>query len=290
MRAIGHLPDESSARSFGDFLLVQAIRNTVEPDDLGQWTVWVHEDDQLAAAQTLLAEFQRQPGDPKYRKAGGAARQMLEEEQRGEKAWRKRFHERQSLWRGGEVRPGRLTIALTVVCVALAAAEPLLGGDPSIYRHLYISEYARGLPELLRGEVWRLFTPILLHQGILHLAFNMLWLLDLGSLVESRSGTPRLALLVGVIAGLSNLGQYLMSGPAFGGMSGVIYGLLGYVWLRGRLDPRSRLFVDPTTLAVMMVWFFVCLTGLLGPVANMAHAVGLGAGLACGFVAARLNA
>ena len=45
--------------------------------------------------------------------------------------------------------------------------------------------------------------------------------------------------LVLVIAALSNLGQYFVSGPNFCGISGVVYGLFGYIWMKGRFDPAS---------------------------------------------------
>src|SRR3954447_22551693 len=44
------------------------------------------------------------------------------------------------------------------------------------------------LPEVCHGEVWRLLTPIFLHFDLLHICFNLLWIKDLGSLVERLSG------------------------------------------------------------------------------------------------------
>jgi GlpG protein len=140
------------------------------------------------------------------------------------------------------------------------------------------------LPEIRRGEVWRLFTPIFLHLGFLHLFFNMLWLRDLGSMVEARQSSWLLLVLVAVFAAFSDLGQYLVTGGGFGGMSGVVYGLVGYIWIRGKYDPRSGLFLHSSTVTMMIIWFFVCLVGLMGPVANTAHGVGLLTGMAWGLL------
>jgi GlpG protein len=92
-------------------------------------------------------------------------------------------------------------------------------------------------------------------------------------------------LLVVVIGIGSNLGQtYIGNSPAFGGMSGVVYGLLGYIWVRGKCDPASGLYLHPSTVVMMLVWFFACLTGMIGHIANAAHGVGLVMGMAWGYL------
>jgi GlpG protein len=149
-----------------------------------------------------------------------------------------------------------------------------------------MGEWDPSLPEIRHGEIWRLFTPILIHFSILHILFNMLWLRDLGSMIEARQSSVLLALLVLVIAAGSNLAQvYIGKAPNFGGMSGVVYGLLGYVWIRGRFDPGSGLFVHQTTVTMMLIWLVACFSGILGPIANTAHVVGLLMGSIWGYLA-----
>lgn len=181
-----------------------------------------------------------------------------------------------------------LTYALIAISVAVTLASNF-GANIPVLMPLFISNYPEPfqLPEVRQGEVWRLFTPIFMHFHPLHLAFNMLWLWDLGRAIELQQSTRRLVSLVAAMAVLSNLGQFYFEGPRFGGMSGVVYGLLGYIWVQGHLDPRSGLFLHKQIAIMIMVWYVLCWTGLVGPVANMAHTVGLIAGLAIGFVAAR---
>ena len=112
----------------------------------------------------------------------------------------------------------------------------------------------------------------------------MLWLYDLGSMIEGREGTTRMASLVLVTAALSNLGQYYATNPFFGGMSGVVYGLLGYVWMKGKFDPASGLYLHPQTVTMMLIWFFLCWTPFIPHVANICHGVGLLVGLTWGFL------
>jgi GlpG protein len=141
------------------------------------------------------------------------------------------------------------------------------------------------LPEIRHGEIWRLFTPIFIHFNVLHIFFNMLWLRDLGSMIEGRQTSLYFAILVLVLAAGSNLGEFFITHQAsFGGMSGVVYGLLGYVWIRGKLDPGSGLYLHRTTVTMMLIWLVVCFTGLVGPVANFAHLTGLLMGMGWGWI------
>ena len=178
----------------------------------------------------------------------------------------------------------RVTTSLIAVCLVVALASGF-GGSIEFLKPLFISVYdGAGLPEIRSGQVWRLITPIFIHFGILHLAFNMLWLWDLGSGIERVMGSAYLGLVVAVTGVLPNVAQYAWDGPAFGGMSGVVYGLLGYIWMQGRFNPYFGLYLRRPIVVMMLVWYVLCWTGIFGPIANMAHTVGLALGVAWGFV------
>jgi len=178
------------------------------------------------------------------------------------------------------MRYSRLTAALIAASTVIALLSSF-GKDYQVLQLLFISEYRSGLPEILGGQLWRLVTPIIIHFGILHFVFNMMWLYDLGSAVEQRQGLGRMAILVSATAVLSNLAQFAWGGPGFGGMSGVVYGLLAYVWVQGQYNPRAGIALHQNIAIWMLAWFVICWAGLVGNVANMAHTVGLicGAGL-----------
>ena len=174
---------------------------------------------------------------------------------------------------------------LTAVLIALSVGVALLsnfGSDYQFIHVLFISEYSQGLPEISNGQLWRLVTPIIIHFGILHIVFNMIWLYQLGSAIEQRQSIKRIAILVFVTALLSNLAQYFWSGPSFGGMSGVVYGLLAYLWVQGKYNPRAALGLDQNIAIMMLIWFVICWMGLVGNIANMAHTIGLVTGAILG--------
>ena len=144
------------------------------------------------------------------------------------------------------------------------------------------------------GQWWRLFTPMLIHFGVLHLAMNSLWYWELGRRIEVRHGGLVLIGLTLTFALLSNFAQYAYGGPSlFGGLSGVLYGLLGYCWIFQLLAPTPAYQLPRGVLAMMLIWLLVCLSGVIdtlgfGSIANAAHVGGLVAGCAAGLVGGAL--
>ncbi len=296
MRPIGRLSDENQAKRFGDFLYAQHIENQVDATADGSWEIWVLDDENVEPAQQALTAFTQQPDDPRFAQAARVAVRQRKQDEQAQIGKRTRLIDGRMIFYSPPVSLGILTIVLIVISVAVTLVTNFGKDDRfvqplSIVEHQYESGYVQwnsGLPEIRRGQIWRLFTPMFLHFHFLHLFFNMLWLRDLGSMIEARKSPWMLLLIVFVIAGASNLAQYLWSGPNFGGMSGVVYGLLGYMWMQGKFNPASQLSLEPQTVTLMIVWFFLCVSGVMGPVANMAHGAGLAVGVAWGFLAARL--
>lgn len=178
---------------------------------------------------------------------------------------------------------GKVTASFILVCVAIAVISWL--SDAQIIRSaLMISMSREGLPEIMSGQWWRLFTPALLHFGIIHLVFNMLWLKTLGSAIEYSRGIAFFLQLTFVSAIFSNLLQWYFKGPMFGGMSGVVYAFLGFMWMAKTFNPNEEFSLPKQDVTIMIGWFILCLTGLLGPIANFAHAGGLSIGMLYGIV------
>lgn len=143
----------------------------------------------------------------------------------------------------------------------------------------------------MNGEYWRLVTPVFLHFSWLHIVFNALWTWEFGHRIERALGSRWLLLLFLVIAAISNTSQFAAGGPSiFGGMSGVVYGLLGFSWVAARLNSGWQFAPPPGLMVFMIGWLLVCLFGLIevlgfGAVANAAHVGGLVAGGVLGGIA-----
>lgn len=299
MRIIGHLNEESAARLFVDYLYVKGVDSEMEWDGGDQWEIWVHEEEQFALAKQLLGEFAANSGAPKFAEVGLQAKKMRREAAEKEDRYRKRVKSRAETVAALR-RPiiGKLTMGLMMVCLGIFLLMML---DESIevkIRHWlsistpYLSpdnKDKEGLWEVRQGQVWRLVTPILMHGGIIHIFFNLWWMKDLGSILEWRMGWRSLLGLIIATAVVSNLAQYYVSGPSFLGMSGVVFGLLGFIWIKGKFDPNFGLELPRPIVFLMLLWLVLGYTGALdsfvgGTIANTAHLAGLFAGMACAFL------
>jgi len=188
-----------------------------------------------------------------------------------------------------QARACKVTAAILFLCLIVAGLTRLGDNLTTIswftfldYRvqgeYLHFTPLAQGLAE---GQWWRLVSPMLLHFGVLHLAMNGMWYWELGKRIELRQGPWLLAGLTLLFSLVSNLAQHYTSGPSlFGGLSGVLYGLLGHVWLYQWLAPNPHFNLPKGVLVMMLIWLVICLTGVVGQlgfgqIANAAHVGGL---------------
>jgi len=220
MRLIGHLESEASARTFGDFLFVQGVESQIEFIKGEGWGIWINEEEQIAGASRLLTSFRENPDDPKYHTEATRAETLRAERAKSEEAWRNRLRNRRHLF-----RPltgygfGPLTFAFIAISIVVFVRSRF-GTDLVPIQSLFISPFLVGdsyvppdpsLPEIRHGQIWRLFTPMFIHFNALHIFFNMLWLLDLGSMIEGRQSSWHLAILGLAVAAGSNLAQFYIT-------------------------------------------------------------------------------
>lgn len=189
--------------------------------------------------------------------------------------------------------PPIATVALIVVNVAVEVTRWRLGTSDF---EPWILEYGVGL----HPAQW--LTSIFIHDGLLHLIGNMLYLWVFGLVVEGKVGWWRmLVIYLGIGVGESAIEQVAMLG-AFGGgslgASAAIFGLIGvaFVWAPVNevgfvaIARRAYFFdVEIRTLgAIYLIWELV-LAYLFGGGSSLLHLLGAAIGFAVGVAMVKLD-
>ncbi len=321
MRLIGTIENLKQAQRFSAWLIAEGLENQLE-EDTNRVQVWVKDEDQVARASQELRAFLDNPEGQKYLDAVPRAKEAERKAEARRKAFEKNVVNVRQDQRG---KKAPLTISLIVISslVALLTSfgelkntvwfEALTFTEIPLERlqeeNVPLSKELLATPQIKfwsisRGEIWRLVTPIFIHFGTLHVVFNMIWLFQLGRLIEFRYGTWVLGAMVLASAAISNgvqvaVPQGISLGvnengniiAALGGMSGVVYALFGFVWIKSLIDPASRFYLPQSTVVLMLGWLVFCMSPVSGQlleggaVANWAH----GAGIVCGVIIAYLS-
>ncbi|GAA3914228.1 rhomboid family intramembrane serine protease [Litoribacillus peritrichatus] len=193
----------------------------------------------------------------------------------------------------------RLTWVFIVACVIVSIVTGLGANIPVLSYFSIVPIEVRGDRlyaatldyALSEGQIWRLFTPALLHLSFMHILFNMLWLWEFGRKIELLDGKSRLLTVIISSAVISNLAQYYVGSVLFGGMSGVIYALLGYMVVFDKLMPQARYQLPTGIVVFMLIWLVLGYTQFtealgMGKIANAAHTAGLFSGVILAFLSA----
>tara|TARA_R110002049_G_scaffold4601_5_gene32664 strand:+ start:919418 stop:920455 length:1038 start_codon:yes stop_codon:yes gene_type:complete len=334
MRRIGNLTDATLAQQFCDYLVTLSIEATADEridganNDSGKksWDIWIREEKDVDQAREELAKFIEDPNDARYRASAEAAR--IREKKAADNARRLKNVVKKQRWSdasgtGGAVLAGAavkqqgipVTIGIIVLSIFCSFTSNFgranVSSDPDSDRQTleqrvfnglsfvswndYIAGGRDSFASLRKGEVWRVVTPMFLHGDTMHLAFNMLMLYFLGSVIERLHGSIFVAVLVLVthIAGMAL--QVLLPGaesmpailsqlagtPFAIGASGAVYGLFGFLLIRPALDSSYPIRMVPMNVALMLGWLFFCMLPIFDlKVANGAHLGGFIAGMA----------
>jgi GlpG protein len=167
----------------------------------------------------------------------------------------------------------------------ISAIELLTFTNINVSNQGYISMFDFDQTFWIGNQWWRLITPIFIHFSFAHLAFNCLWIFVLGEKIENTDGPLIFILLVIFSAILSNCLQYFWTETSlFGGLSGVIYGLIGFCMIVEFDSQYDRYKLPPALYLFMIVWLLLGFAGILdlfgfGSVANFAHLGGLISGI-----------
>ena len=177
----------------------------------------------------------------------------------------------------------------------IAMIEPFTFTKISISNQGFLSFSSAEQTYLIENQWWRLITPMFLHFSFAHLAFNCLWIYVLGEKIERVDGKLIFILIIILTGVFSNLLQYFWtSSSLFGGLSGVIYGMLGYCLVMEMESNYDKYGLPPGLYLFMIAWLILGFLGILdlfgfGSVANFAHLGGMLSGLMFAMIYKTLN-
>jgi GlpG protein len=318
MRQIGILEEPAHAKRFAAYLVTRGIAAHAEPDN-GKWAVWVRDENQLADAKEELIRFRTDPGASQYQGAMREAENVLREEHKKREKAAKNIVEMRGRWKGpGGI--GRSPVVFTLIAISvLVFFLTGFGKDVQGLRQYLLfaplptpnDGVVVGAQAILHGQVWRLVTPMFIHFGWMHIIFDMLVLLIFGRQIENRMGSVRFLGFVLCLAVASNVSEflwdlyahYVFNDPLhnqsfitpFGGMSGVDYGLFGYLFIKTTYFPSLGYYLSPFNTFLLFGLFFVFILRELPAtasmmagyiperIANAAHAGGLLLGMAIAY-------
>ncbi|GAC15472.1 rhomboid family intramembrane serine protease GlpG [Aliiglaciecola lipolytica] len=224
--------------------------------------------DLIQEAAFIVKEFVDNPTDPKYQQKAWELRQEI-------------IHDRQQAilpkirWTSFQQTPFMWLIMGICLLVYISS---LAGGSYWVNEHLMLLPW-----NLLfeSGQWWRAITPAFIHFDEMHIIFNLLWWWFAGKEIEKKFGSSTLLLIFLLCAIIPNLGQLMTDGPEFGGLSGVVYGVIGFVWWCGWLRPQWGLALPNYIIGFSLVWLVLGYVDILWvSVANTAHTLGLVCGCA----------
>ena len=310
MRKLGDISSLDQAQRFSAVLAAGGIANHVQPTTPeGPATLWIIEEDHLPAARAELDAFR---ADPQAARFLPGAKPLANARPAAAPTPARPRRARPRATEGAVWRRFPVTFFVAVAAVLVTFLTAAGANSSPLSSELSIASWTKiatpegimvtweNLADLRAGQLWRLFTPALLHFSPLHLLFNVMWLWIFGNEIEYRRGSWRLLGIILLTAAASNFAEYWLDvglnwehgrfvsetgvqpSPTFGGLSGVNFGLFGFIWIRARLLPRSTFVMPPDTVVWMLLWLVVCTTGLFGPIANVCHGVGLLTGMALG--------
>jgi GlpG protein len=163
--------------------------------------------------------------------------------------------------------------------------EPFTFTEINITNLGYFSALSFDQTFIENNEWWRLVSPMFLHFSFAHLAFNCLWIYILGEKIERIDGSLTFISIVIFTAVSSNSLQFFWNGSSlFGGLSGVVYGLIGFCMIIEMDSSQDIYDIPPGLYLFMIIWMILGFMGVLelfgfGSVANFAHLGGLVSGI-----------
>lgn len=258
------LSNPQAADLFVNYMATKGVKIHTKAEDK-QISLWLEDQQQSAMVEKELNTFLREPFNPRYQAASWQTGNPHNTNIKYRPAFSIKSMVQQS---------GPLTVLVVILCVLIFIWQQIVG-DYNVMLHL-----AWPYDESLNFEAWRYITPAFVHFSLMHIAFNLAMWWYLAGQVEQRIGTGKLFVIMLVSALFSNWAQSLFVQSNFGGLSGVVYALIGYVGLTGLRNPEKGIGVPSGLIAFSILWIVAGYMGVLGDsIGNTAHFAGFLIGL-----------
>ena len=259
-------------QAFIDYMASRRIDIQMMPEGEGKFALWLARVEDQLETEAELKQFVNDPMHPKYQ---ASSWEMAESR-------KNRFHyQTPSFMSLVKAKAGILTLSVMTLCVAIFLLQQF-GFTELTFGNLHFPAF-----EGQHWQVWRWFSHAFLHFSALHIIFNLLWWWQLGGDIEQRLGAKKLAEILLLSAAVSGLGQYWIEGANFGGLSGVVYALVGYLWMLTWQRPELGLTIEKPIIGFMLIWLVLGFVQPFMAIANMAHLTGLMTGVAVGLFDAK---
>lgn len=276
MHRLISLNNPRMAQAFIDYMASRHIDVQMMPEGEGQFALWLTDSQLLVEVEAELNHFLSDPSNSKYQAASWDMAESRKSQFR---------YNSPSMFAMIKAKAGPVTLLVMLACSVIFVMQQLGAGN-AVFSMLHFPAFTGQ-----EWQLWRWISHALLHFSVMHIAFNLLWWWQLGGDIEQRLGTGKLLQLFVVSAALSGAGQYWVEGANFGGLSGVVYALVGYLWMLGYKAPQLGLNMPKPIIGFMLVWLVLGFMQPFMAIANTAHLVGLLSGVAIGLVdASRVNA
>ena len=323
MRKLHTFEQELDANRFTAVLTVNQVEAQVLRSNDNQWDLWIIDEDALSQAGKLLGEYQSNPDSPHIQMALAKAKKIQQQlkQEKAERIKQAKKIEVRTQFRdphhmmAAMQRKDTLTRKIILLCAIVFGASLVFQSQDGSQENFVRNALEAQFQQISQGQIWRLITPVFVHGtgqeflfDFLHIFFNMYWMYWLGTRLEIQFGLKTylgLFLIAGVASILvplltpetGLLGIRGLGGSSVVGMSGVVYGVIGFGWCKMKMKPSVGMLITPFVLMFSIGWMLFGIVsasssqgvGYISSISHLAHLVGLLTGAMYAFVHTKLG-
>ncbi len=323
MRKLHTFEQELDANRFTAVLTVNQVEAQVLRSNDNQWDLWIIDEDALSQAGKLLGEYQSNPDSPQIQMALAKAKKIQQQlkQAKAERIKQAKKIEVRTQFRdphhmmAAMQRKDTLTRKIILLCAIVFGASLVFQSQDGSQENFVRNALEAQFQQISQGQIWRLITPVFVHGtgqeflfDFLHIFFNMYWMYWLGTRLEIQFGLKTylgLFLIAGVASILvplltpetGLLGIRGLGGGSVVGMSGVVYGVIGFGWCKMKMKPSVGMLITPFVLMFSIGWMLFGIVsasssqavGYISSISHLAHLVGLLTGAMYAFVHTKLG-